>query len=103
MNNTHENQKLPNEVDCKKEKNQFFSALIKIIIVCIVILATIHLQYQTKENKDRLIETFKSGKDLVCNTKVVSLKNGYIFNDKDNTVSEGINIFRVENCRVKEL
>ena len=103
MNNTDENQKLPNEVDCKKEKNQFFSALTKIIIVCVVILATIHLQYQTKENKDRLIETFKNGKDLVCNTKVVSLKNGYIFNDKDNTVSEGINIFRVENCRVKEL
>ena len=74
-----------------------------IIIVCIVILATIHLQYQTKENKDRLIETFKNGKDLVCNTKVVSLKNGYIFNEKDKTVSEGINIFRVENCRVKEL
>ncbi len=91
------------ETDCQKEKNQFFSALTKIIIVCIVILATIHLQYQTKENKDRLIETFKNGKDLVCNTKVVSLKNGYIFNEKDKTVSEGINIFRVENCRVKEL
>ncbi len=91
------------ETDCQKEKNQFLSALIKIIIVCIVILATIHLQYQTKENKHRLIETFKNGKDLVCNTKVVSLKNGYIFNEKDKTVSEGINIFRVENCRVKEL
>ena len=103
MNNTDENQKLSNEVDCQKEKNQFFSALSKIIIVCIVILATVHLQYQTKENKDRLIETFKSGKDLVCNTKVVSLKNGYIFNDKDKTVSEGINIFRIENCRVKDL
>ena len=103
MNNTDENQKLSNEVDCKKEKNQFFSALTKIIIVCIVILATIHLQYQTKENKDRLIETFKNGKDLVCNTKVVSLNNGYTFNEKDKTVSEGINIFRVENCRVKEL
>ena len=103
MNNTDENQKLSNEVDCKKEKNQFFSALNKIIIVCIVILVTVHLQYQTKENKDRLIETFKNGKDLVCNTKVVSLKNGYIFNEKDKTVSEGINIFRIENCRVKEL
>ena len=103
MNNTDENQKLSNEVDCKKEKNQFFSALNKIIIVCIVILVTVHLQYQTKENKDRLIETFKNGKDLVCNTKVVSLKNGYIFNDKDKKVSEGINIFRIENCRVKEL
>ena len=91
------------ETDCQKEKNQFFSALTKIIIVCVVILATIHLQYQTKENKHRLIETFKNGKDLVCNTKVVSLKNGYIFNEKDKTVSEGINIFRVENCRVKEL
>ena len=103
MNNTDENQKLSNEVDCKKEKNQFFSALNKIIIVCIVILVTVHLQYQTKENKDRLIETFKNGKDLICNTKVISLKNGYIFNEKDKTVSEGINIFRVENCRVKEL
>lgn len=91
------------ETDCQKEKNQFFSALSNIIIVFIVILATIHLQYQTKENKDRLIETFKNGKDLVCNTKVVSLKNGYIFNEKDKTVSEGINIFRIENCRVKDL
>ena len=91
------------ETDCKKEKNQFFSALSNIIIVFIVILATIHLQYQTKENKDRLIETFKNGKDLICNTKVVSLKNGYIFNEKDKTVSEGINIFRIENCRVKDL
>ena len=91
------------KVDCQKEKNQFFSALTKIIIVCIVTLATIHLQYQTKENKNTLIETFKNGKDLVCNTKIVSLKNGYIFNEKDKTVSEGINIFRIENCRVKEL
>ena len=91
------------ETDCQKEKNQFFSALTKIIIVCIVTLATIHLQYQTKENKNTLIETFKNGKDLVCNTKIVSLKNGYILNEKDKTVSEGINIFRVENCRVKEL
>ena len=91
------------ETDCQKEKNQFFSALSNIIIVFIVILATIHLQYQTKENKDRLIETFKNGKDLICNTKVISLKNGYIFNEKDKTVSEGINIFRIENCRVKEL
>ena len=91
------------ETDCQKEKNQFFSALTKIIIVCIVILATIHLQYQTKENKDRLIETFKNGKDLVCNTKIVSLKNGYIFNEKEKTVSDGINIFRIENCRVKDL
>ena len=103
MNNTHENQTVSKKANCQKEKNQFFSALIKIIIVCIVILATIHLQYQTKENKNTLIETFKNGKDLVCNTKVVSLKNGYIFNEKDKTVSEGINIFRVENCRVKEL
>ena len=103
MNNTHENQTVSKKANCQKEKNQFFSALTKIIIVCVVILATIHLQYQTKENKNTLIETFKNGKDLVCNTKVVSLKNGYIFNEKDNTVSEGINIFRVENCRVKEL
>ena len=103
MNNTDENQTVSKKANCQKEKNQFFSALIKIIIVCIVILATIHLQYQTKENKNTLIETFKNGKDLVCNTKVVSLKNGYIFNEKDKTVSEGINIFRVENCRVKEL
>ena len=103
MNNTHENQTVSKKANCQKEKNQFFSALTKIIIVCIVTLATIHLQYQTKENKNTLIETFKNGKDLVCNTKVVSLKNGYIFNEKDKTVSEGINIFRVENCRVKEL
>ena len=103
MNNTHENQTVSKKANCQKEKNQFFSALIKIIIVCIVILATIHLQYQTKENKNTLIETFKNGKDLVCNTKIVSLKNGYIFNEKDKTVSEGINIFRIENCRVKEL
>jgi hypothetical protein len=91
------------ETDCQKEKNQFFSALSKIVIICIVMLATVFLQYQTKENKNILIETFKSGKDLVCNTKIVSLKNGYIFNEKDNTVSEGINIFRIENCRAKDL
>ncbi len=103
MNNTHENQTVSKKANCQKEKNQFFSALTKIIIVCIVTLATIHLQYQTKENKNTLIETFKNGKDLVCNTKIVSLKNGYIFNEKDKTVSEGINIFRIENCRVKEL
>ena len=103
MNNTDENQTVSKKANCQIEKNQFFSALIKIIIVCIVILATIHLQYQTKENKNTLIETFKNGKDLVCNTKVVSLKNGYIFNEKEKTVSDGINIFRIENCRVKDL
>ena len=91
------------ETDCQKQKNQFFSSLTKIIIVCIIILVTISLQYQTKENKNRLIETFKNSGDLVCDTKDVSLKNGYIFNEKDKTVSEGINIFRIENCRVKDL
>jgi hypothetical protein len=91
------------ETDCQKQKNQFFSSLTKIIIVCILILVTISLQYQTKENKNRLIETFKNSGDLVCNTKDVSLKNGYIFNEKEKTVSDGINIFRIENCRVKDL
>lgn len=91
------------ETDCQKQKNQFFSSLTKIIIVCILILVTISLQYQTKENKNRLIETFKNSGDLVCNTKDVSLKNGYIFNEKEKTISDGINIFRIENCRVRDL
>jgi hypothetical protein len=91
------------ETDCQKQKNQFFSSLTKIIIVCILILVTISLQYQTKENKNRLIETFKNSGDLVCDTKDVSLKNGYIFNEKEKTVSDGINIFRIKNCRVKDL
>lgn len=91
------------ETDCQKQKNQFFSSLTKIIIVCIIILVTISLQYQTKENKNRLIETFKNSGDFVCDTKDVSLKNGYIFNEKEKTVSDGINIFRIKNCRVKDL
>ena len=94
---------MENQMNCKTEKSRFFSVLTKIIAICMVILSTIFLQLKTKDNKNILIGTFKNGKDLICNNKIVSLKNGYIFNEKDNTVSEGINIFRIENCRVKDL
>ena len=51
---------------------------------------------------EKLIESFNMGKELICNTKVVSLKNGYSFDEKNETVSEGVNIFRIKNCHEKD-
>lgn len=91
-----------NKIDCKKEKSQFLRVLIKIFIASILITTTSFLVTKTIENKEKLIESFKMGKDLICNTKVVSLKNGYLFDEKNETVSEGINIFRIKNCHEKD-
>lgn len=91
------------KIDCKKEKEQFFSVLVKICIATFVITITSFMIIQTQKDKEKLIETFKMGKDLICSSKVVSLKNGYLFDEKNQTVSEGINIFRIENCRIKDL
>jgi hypothetical protein len=91
-----------NKIDCKKEKSQFLNVGIKIFIATIIMTTTTFLITETISYKEKLIESFNMGKELICNTKVVSLKNGYSFDEKNETVSEGVNIFRIKNCHEKD-
>ncbi len=91
-----------NKIDCKKEKSQFLNVVIKIFIATIIMTTTTFLITETISYKEKLIESFNMGKELICNTKVVSLKNGYSFDEKNETVSEGVNIFRIKNCHEKD-
>ena len=91
-----------NKIDCKKEKSKFLNVGIKIFIATIIMTTTTFLITETISYKEKLIESFNMGKELICNTKVVSLKNGYSFDEKNETVSEGVNIFRIKNCHEKD-
>ena len=91
-----------NKIDCKKEKSKFLNVVIKIFIATIIMTTTTFLITETISNKEKLIESFNMGKELICNTKVVSLKNGYLFDEKNETVSEGVNIFRIKSCHEKD-
>ena len=45
---------------------------------------------------------FKNNKELICDSLLVSIANGYVF-EKDNEfiVSNGVNIFNLKRCNLK--
>ena len=87
---------------CKKEKEFFFFCLRRIILAICVMLLFFILDKKEKQNENEVINTFKDGKEVICKSSIVSIKNGYKFEEnKEFFVSNGINIFNLKRCNLK--
>jgi hypothetical protein len=88
--------------ECKKEKEFFFLCLRRIILAICVMLLFFLLDKREEENKNEVINSFKDGKEVICKSSIVSIENGYKFEEnKEFYVSNGINIFNLKRCNLK--
>ena len=79
------------------ERKLFVSIFLIIIILAIgAFFIVYNWQQSTIKDKEDLIEAFKTNKELICFSKVVSISNGYKFDEKRvNYVTDGVNIFLI--------
>ena len=88
--------------ECKKDKEFFFFALKRIILAFCVVLLFFALNKREEENGNEVINAFKNGNVVICKSSIVSIKNGYVFEEnKKSFVSNGVNIFNLKKCNLK--
>ncbi len=88
--------------ECKKDKELFFSIVKRIVLAISVILLFVILDKKDEENKNEVINAFKNANEVICNSSIVSIKNGYKFEEnKEYFVSNGENIFNLKRCSLK--
>ena len=86
-----------------KDEKKLFVSIFSIIILAIgAFLIVYNWQQSTIKDKEDLIEAFNSNKELICFSKIVSISNGYKFDEKRvNYVTDGVNIFLISRCSLK--
>ena len=88
--------------ECKKDKELFFSIVKRIVLAISVILLFVILDKKDEENKNEVINAFKDANEVICKSSIVSIKNGYKFEEnKEYFVSNGENIFNLKRCSLK--
>ena len=88
--------------ECKKQKEAFFFILRRIILASCVLLLFFILNIYEQKSKNEVINAFKNGNEVICNSSIVSIKNGYKFEEnKEYFVSNGENIFNLKRCSLK--
>ena len=88
--------------ECKKDKELFFSIVKRIVLAISVILLFVILDKKDEENKNEVINAFKNANEVICKSSIVSIKNGYKFEEnKEYLVSNGENIFNLKRCSLK--
>ena len=88
--------------ECKKQKEAFFFILRRIILASCVLLLFFILNMYEQKSKNEVINAFKNGNEVICNSSIVSIKNGYKFEEnKEYFVSNGENIFNLKRCSLK--
>ncbi len=104
-NNIEDNQVNVNLKNTKlelREKKLFYSILIRISFASLCVLFIFFLQQKDKTEKEELIKAFNSNAELVCSSKVVSLANGFKFDEnRKNFITNGIDIFKISRCSFK--
>ena len=84
------------------ERKLFVNIFLKIILAIGAFFIVYNWQQSTIKDKEDLIEAFKTNKELICFSKVVSISNGYKFDEKRvNYVTDGVNIFLISRCNLK--
>ena len=84
------------------ERKLFVSIFLIIILAIGAFLIVYNWQQSTIKDKEDLIEAFNSNKELICFSKIVSISNGYKFDEKRvNYVTDGVNIFLISRCGLK--
>ena len=90
------------DIECKKDKELFFSIVKRIVLAISVILLFVILDKKDEENKNEVINAFKDANEVICKSSIVSIKNGYKFEEnKEYFVSNGENIFNLKRCSLK--
>ena len=78
------------------ERKLFVNIFLKIILAIGAFFIVYNWQQSTIKDKEDLIEAFNSNKELICFSKIVSISNGYKFDEKRvNYVTDGVNIFLI--------
>ena len=84
------------------ERKLFVNIFLIIILAIGAFFIVYNWQQSTIKDKEYLIEAFKTNKELICFSKVVSISNGYKFDEKRvNYVTDGVNIFLISRCSIK--
>ncbi len=88
--------------ECKKQKEVFYFVLRRIILASCVLLLFFILDKNEQKSKNEVIDTFKNGNEVICNSSIVSIKNGYEFEkNREFFVTNGVNIFNLKRCVLK--
>ena len=88
--------------ECKKQKEAFFFILRRIILASCVLLLFFILDKKDEINEYEVINAFKNGNEIICDSSIVSIKNGYEFEkNREFFVSNGVNIFNLKRCVLK--
>ena len=78
------------------ERKLFVNIFLIIILAIGAFFIVYNWQQSTIKDKEDLIEAFNSNKELICFSKIVSISNGYKFDEKRvNYVTDGVNIFLI--------
>ncbi len=84
------------------ERKLFASIFLKILLAIGASFMIYNWQLSSIKDDEDLIEAFKTNKELICFSKVVSISNGYKFDEKRvNYVTDGSNIFFISRCNLK--
>lgn len=90
------------EIDCKKEKELFFSYMLIFAVGAIFLLFIWWLYYDNKSDKKKIEDAFKNNQELICIRTIVSKELGYEFDKKRAyQITNGANIFTIYNCDIK--
>ena len=88
--------------ECKKQKDVFFFILRRIILAICVLLLFFILDKKDEINENEVINAFRYGNEIICNSSIVSIKNGYEFEkNREFFVSNSVNIFNLKRCNLK--
>ncbi len=84
------------------ERKLFVSIFLKILLAIGAFFMIYNWQQSTIKDDEDLIEAFKTNKELICFSKVVSISNGYKFDEKrTDFITDGVNIFLISRCSLK--
>jgi hypothetical protein len=105
MENSQNSQLDNDKLELKKEireKRLFYSMLVSIFFGAFIIAFIIYSQVKANNEKEELIKAFSSNQEIVCSSKVVSLNNGFKFDEKrEEFVTNGVDIFHISICSLK--
>lgn len=84
------------------ERKLFVNIFLKIILAIGAFFIVYNWQQSSIKDKEDLIVAFNSNKELICFSKVVSISNGYKFDEKrTDFITDGANIFLISRCSIK--
>ena len=91
------------ELEKENSERKLFISIFSIIILAIgTFFIVYNWQQSTIKDEEDLIEAFKTNKELICFSKVVSISNGYKFDEKrTDFITDGVNIFLISRCSLK--